>query len=358
MKDKSIIEEGVEIPFYGEKISKELNVFYNPEMKFNRDISLMVIDAYFDKKISFCDPMAASGIREIRFLKKIPEMFSEIVMGDISLKAIKNAKNNFKKNNISCENVKFLAHNANKTIFEDYFDFIEVDPFGSPIPFLDAACQRIKHRGILSVTATDTAALCGTYPKTAKRKYGVNVRDCWWYEELGLRNLIAYSIRQAAKYEKVLTPLISYSYKHYYKIFFKVEESRTKALESVNLLSYLNIDEKTQDVEVSKEETNFGKTYVGVINDKSFLQSLDLSLIEDKKEAEKFISKLIAEIDIVGHYNPHKLQKSFNIKHEKKFDYLISRLRENGFEVSRAHNNRFGIKTNAKCKDIVKIINE
>jgi len=38
-----IEEEGVKIYSYGEKISKELTVFYNPIMKLNRDISLLVI---------------------------------------------------------------------------------------------------------------------------------------------------------------------------------------------------------------------------------------------------------------------------------------------------------------------------
>jgi tRNA (guanine26-N2/guanine27-N2)-dimethyltransferase len=267
-KRSESVEEGVYIQSYGKKISKELEVFFNPEMKVNRDVSLLVIDAYFNKKISYCDPMIASGIREIRFLKKIPNKFDEMILGDISPKAIKNAKKNFRKNKVSLINIKFLSQSANKTIFEQFYDFIEIDPFGSPVPFLDSACQRIKHNGILSVTATDTAALCGSYPKTTKRKYGINVGDCWWYEELGLRNLIAYSIRQAAKYEKQLIPLISYSYKHYYKVFFKVIESRTNALKSVNMLSYLEINEKTQDVEITENETKFGKTYVGTLNDK------------------------------------------------------------------------------------------
>ena len=102
-------EEGVRIESFGSKISKDLKVFYNPEMKLNRDISLLVIDSYFSKRIRFCDPMLASGIREIRFLKSIPEKFEKLFLGDISKTAIKNAKRNFRKNKVSAKNCRFFV---------------------------------------------------------------------------------------------------------------------------------------------------------------------------------------------------------------------------------------------------------
>ena len=99
-KKEYITEENIKIPIYGKKISKELKVFYNPEMKLNRDISLLVINSYFQKPIKFCDPMVATGIREIRLLKSISNKFSKIALGDISKTAIKNCKRNLKKNKI------------------------------------------------------------------------------------------------------------------------------------------------------------------------------------------------------------------------------------------------------------------
>jgi len=148
-KKDLVCEEGVYIKQYGTKISKELKVFYNPVMKLNRDISLLVIKSYFKDKekkggIVFCDPMVASGIREIRFLKTIPEMFKRLVLGDISLSAISNVKKNFKLNKVSLGKIELLNQNAVNTINSNYFDFIEVDPFGTPVPFLDVACQRLS----------------------------------------------------------------------------------------------------------------------------------------------------------------------------------------------------------------------
>ena len=39
------------------------------------------------------------------------------------------------------------------------FQWIDLDPFGSPVGFLDTAIQSISRVGVLEVTATDIAAL-------------------------------------------------------------------------------------------------------------------------------------------------------------------------------------------------------
>lgn len=354
-----VTEEGVKIKSYGDKISKKLNVFYNPKMKINRDISLLVIDSYFtEKKIVYCDPMAASGIRQLRFLKTIPNKFSKLVTGDISKTAISNIKKNFLLNFMFTRKLEFSHENAINTISKQFYDFIEIDPFGTPVPFLDVSCQRIKHNGILSVTATDTAALCGTYPKTCLRRYGIKVEKPLWHEEIGLRNLIAYCIIQGAKYEKKLTPIVSFTNEHFYKIFFKVEEGRRDAYDEVKKLSYISIDRKSQEIKVDKYESknSLGKTYIGKLNDKKFLKSLNLNLIKDNREVGKLINKLIDELDCIGHFNTDKLQKEFKFSSNIRRETLFEELRKKKYKVSIPHNSRKGIKTNASSKVIVNIM--
>lgn len=357
-------EEGIKIKEYGNKISKQLKVFYNPVMKLNRDLSLLVIKTYFtkynNKKIKFCDPMAASGIRELRFLNTIPELFDKFYVGDISKSAILNIQKNAKINKISLKNVNLYQQDAISTLNQELYDYIEIDPFGSPIPFLDLALQNIKHKTILSVTATDTAALCGTYPKTTLRKYNIKVKKTYWFEELGLRNLIAYCQIQAGKYDKFLTPMLTYTQDHYYKIFFEVKDGRTEAFNSINNLKYINWDKKTQQtiIEEYESKTTIGKTYVGNLCNKIFLEDLkeNLNLIKDSKKAEKLINKLIEEIDIVGYYNPNQFQKHFKFASEIKFEDIIKKLKNEGFQASRTHNSKFGIKTNCPYEKFIEII--
>ena len=60
----------------------------------------------------------------------------------------------------------------------DRFDAVDVDPFGTPSPFVDCALRSIKDGGLLSVSATDSGVLCGVYPKVALRKYlGLPLRN-------------------------------------------------------------------------------------------------------------------------------------------------------------------------------------
>jgi tRNA (guanine26-N2/guanine27-N2)-dimethyltransferase len=364
-KKEIVTEEEVTIYSYGEKITKELDVFYNPVMKINRDISLLFIKAYFttqnNKKIKFCDPMTATGIRELRFLKTIPEIFEKITMGDISIEAIENIKNNFENNNISLENCELGRDDAINTISKQYYDFIEIDPFGSPVPFLDMAIQRMKHNGVLSVTATDTAALCGTYPKRTLRRYGMKVEKLLCYEEIGLRNLIAHCQVQAAKYDKILIPEVTFSFEHFYKIFFKVHESKALATTDIKNLRYFEYNRKSQKITTNKyesENTTLGKTYVGLLQNKEQLQVMinNLGLIEDKKKIEKLLNKLNDEGEEIGYYNIHKVQKENNISSSMKFSTLIEKLQEKGFNASLPHCGKLCIKTNAEPEDIVEVL--
>ena len=42
---------------------------------------------------------------------------------------------------------------------EDRFDVVDLDPYGSPTPFLDGAVQAVSEGGLLCVTCTDLAVL-------------------------------------------------------------------------------------------------------------------------------------------------------------------------------------------------------
>ena len=52
------------------------------------------------------------------------------------------------------------------------FDVIDIDPYGTPSIFLDAAIQAVAEGGLLCITATDMPVLCGKYSETCFAKYG------------------------------------------------------------------------------------------------------------------------------------------------------------------------------------------
>ena len=52
------------------------------------------------------------------------------------------------------------------------FDVVDLDPYGTAVPFLESAIQCIADGGLLAVTCTDMAVLCARSPHVCFYKYG------------------------------------------------------------------------------------------------------------------------------------------------------------------------------------------
>src|SRR3989338_4745467 len=221
---RTAIKEGnasIEV-YTRDKISKDMPVFYNPAMALNRDLSVLLLRAIGMKKIRVGDVLAGSGVRSIRFLLELPKISVEsISINDGGQEANRLIKRNLALNGLSKDKrITITKKDANLAILESSgFDYIDIDPFGSPAPFLDASCKRISRGGIIAITATDTAPLCGTYPRTCLRRYWAMPKKCGMMHEIGLRILIRKAQLIASQYEKALIPLFSYSHEHYFRVF-------------------------------------------------------------------------------------------------------------------------------------------
>lgn len=71
----------------------------------------------------------------------------------------------------------FLLELCSMAMYKSYeqgkrFHAIDLDPYGSPHLFLDSAVKSVADGGILLVTCTDMAVLCGNSPETCYTKYG------------------------------------------------------------------------------------------------------------------------------------------------------------------------------------------
>lgn len=145
----------------GEKI--ESDVFYNPVQVFNRDLTLLCLRIHarnleklkenFDGLTIF-DALSASGLRTVRFLKEMGDCVKMVYANDISEKSHEIMNRNFKENGVDLKKIVSSREDANKLLMDyrepyfkeknkDYlkFDVIDLDPYGSCVPFLDAAVQ-------------------------------------------------------------------------------------------------------------------------------------------------------------------------------------------------------------------------
>ena len=79
------------------KVSKAMGVFYNPIMKLNRDISILLLNSIDRKNMQVALPLAGSGIRGIRFLKELDKgKIKSMSFNDYSTNAVNSIKNNLK----------------------------------------------------------------------------------------------------------------------------------------------------------------------------------------------------------------------------------------------------------------------
>src|SRR3989338_7793930 len=196
-------------------VNAKMEVFYNPVMVSNRNISILLINSIKNKSMRMADPLAGSGIRSLRFLKELNKnKIKSILINDMTEKFEHTFQEFIRLNKVSKKDKKKLIlmnQEASFLLFQNKgFDYIDIDPFGTPNPFLSAAIAAISRGGILAITATDTAALTGTYPAVTKRKYwGTSLKN-YMMHETGLRILIRKIQLLGVQFDKALVPILAY----------------------------------------------------------------------------------------------------------------------------------------------------
>jgi tRNA (guanine26-N2/guanine27-N2)-dimethyltransferase len=333
-----------------EKVSKELPVFYNPAMKFNRDTSILLLKAIENRKMLVCDLLAGTGIRSIRFLAELPKGKIEcITINDSSEEATKLVKKNLAANRELIgkkAKVKVTAKDASILLLESNgFDYIDIDPFGTPNPFLDSAIRRLARDGILAVTATDTSSLAGTYPLVCQRRYWAAPDPGPLKHEVGLRILIRKVQLVAAQYEKALTPIFSYAKEHYMRVFFRCEKSKSKSDEIIKSHGVFN---------------DVGPMWLGPLCDQDVVEKMYSLATRLKYDFDGRFLQLIRDenrLNIVGFYDIHDLCNKNSIQ-VPAFDGIFTELARRRCKASRTHFSEYGIKTDIEKAVLVRILKE
>ena len=347
------------------KIHSKMEVFFNPQMESNRNISILLLNCIPNQKMNLALPLAGSGVRGIRFLKELKKgKIEKIFINDQKEGFISTLNNNLKRNDlddsqllIGQEEANTFLMNQHKDDFCGYFDYIDLDPFGSPNPFLSSAIARIKRKGILAITATDTAALTGTYLKTTKRKYWANSLKNYLMHETGLRILIRKVQLLGVQFEKALTPILSYHKDHYFRVYFVSNRGKGKCDEIIKQHQYLLYCNKCLDFKKSRfnygrcacDDFGFaGPLWVGNLFD----QELVKKMAKNNKflNEQKFLDLLKDEKDLFGFYDLHVVSEKYKVK-TPKLDGFLKEI--NG---SRTHFSRYGIKSEKGIKEILKKI--
>lgn len=194
----------------------------------------------YDDGIRILEGLAASGLRSVRFALEIPGV-KEVVANDFDSVAYDFIKQNAQVNNVnnivfpSFMDAAMLMYQSRR--YDDRFDVIDLDPYGSPAIFLDAAVQSVSDGGMLCITCTDMAVLCGNATETCHAKYGSTSLKARFCHEMALRILLRSIESRANCYSRFIVPILSISVDFYCRVFVRVYTGQKKVKDSASKLS-------------------------------------------------------------------------------------------------------------------------
>jgi tRNA (guanine26-N2/guanine27-N2)-dimethyltransferase len=351
------------------------SIFYNPRMELCRDIDIASIAAFSSShpdpaQLTYVDALAGTGVRGIRVAN---EVGLQVTINDRSAPAFELITRNIALNNVE-DRATACNENANVLLHRRHYDIVDLDPFGSPVPFLDAAAQSVKK--LLLVTATDTAPLCGAHTG-GMRNYSARPLNTEYHAEMATRILLGAVTRELAKYDKAIQPLLSYASAHFVRIIARVEKGARKADESIERLGFiahcfscghrfafpcadmLNLNVKNTCALCGQKLRIAGPLYIHPIKEKEFCERVHLELgnreLGMKHEALKIVHTCIHELDIPFYYEHHALCKSLKLP-SSPISSLIDALQSNGFSVSRTHFSDTALKTDARIDELKTLV--
>ena len=373
------IEEGltkIEFPEF-DKVSSDAPVFYNPHMELNRDLSILAIQVFQkeeERQINICDLFGGSGIRGIRYKNEIDGV-DKVAINDISELANEYERHNIELNEL--DDIEVYQHDASMFLRmkRGEFDVIDIDPFGTPSPFLDSAGYCARRDSLLCVTATDTSALCGTYKEPCIRKYNAKPYKSEYCHENGIRILAGFVALTLAKYSKCIDVKMSHSTEHYMRLYIKIKKGSKRSDETLKNIGYISHCPNCLHRQTSKglacsiEETcpvcgeklvHAGPLWLGDIQNGEFIQKMieesEHKKINTEKQALKLLNSCLNESGAPAtFFDVHSICKSLKIS-APKFDLIIDEIKNRGFIAIKTHYNPIGIKTDANIKDLKKIL--
>jgi tRNA (guanine26-N2/guanine27-N2)-dimethyltransferase len=365
-----LVEEGdvtVEVPAEsggGEGAAD--GVFFNPTQELNRDVTVATLAAYRDREPraeSYLDAMAASGIRGVRAANQ----GWDATLADLDSDAVELARENLARNDLDGE---VFQRDANSLLHDPdrVFDVVDVDPFGSPIPFADAAFANT--RNLVCVTATDTAPLCGAHFESGVRKYSAVPRNTTYHPEMGLRILLSAMARTAARYDVGVEPILSHVSDHYVRTYLDLHHRATDANAAVDKLGHLYhcqeclyrehehgliADPREECPHCGGSQVlTAGPVWLGAAHDVDFVAEVRDNITHrmgSHKRARKVLDAVEGELHQPTHYDQHRLYDRWG-EPAIGMDEFLDQLRDAGLEATRAHYGGTTFKTDGTLTDV------
>ena len=199
--------------------------FFNPRARRTRDLAVLAAGVHAgEHRGIYLDAMAGVGARGLRVAAETPS-YDTIFLNDSNPHATSLARVSAGLNGL--DNVQFSTTEACRFLSEhsvrgERGAAVDVDPFGSPAPYVDCALRALAYGGMLAVTATDLQVLGGLHDAACRRIYGgVPLRTAYG-AETAVRLVLGCVSAVAGRLGVGVSPLYVESHMHYYRIYVRI----------------------------------------------------------------------------------------------------------------------------------------
>jgi tRNA (guanine26-N2/guanine27-N2)-dimethyltransferase len=339
--------------------------FFNPRAKLSRDFSVVAYSAFlkrFDGPKTFLEGLSGLGARGLRVANELDNI--QVFVNDLNPTALELSKKSAELNNLKnyqtsedeiCRFFSSFSKRGSRGAI------VDIDPFGSPVKYIDCGIRATVHKGLLSVTATDLQVLHGLFKDACKKKYqGVPIKTTY-SNEIATRLILGCINIVAARLDVEITPIFVETNQHYYRVYVRVlnkSDTRNTIGFIVHCRTCGNRHAEIEpslccDLCGSKVELG-GPLWVGQLFEREFLELMkeEVSGFCLDKKCEKTIQKCIMESAMPACYYTLDEIASMNGTSPPSLEQALKRLQENGFLSSPTSFNPTGFRTNCKINKI------
>ncbi len=245
----------------------------------------------------------------------------------------------------------------NLVVAASRFEYVDLDPFGSPAPYLDATLREAWDRQLVSATATDLAVLCGAYPQACRRRYGARPVRVPFRHEMAARLLMGHCAREAARYDKGIEPLLAAYAAHFVKVWFRVRRGAGRADAALAQGAYLRFDAGTGERRFTDDPRDGGPLWAGPLLEATFLDGLSATRWTGAR-ASGIIDQLRKEVDAPAlHHTTDEWAKRLRLS-PPSLRRLLEALREAGHVATTTHYHARGFRTSAPADELERLVRD
>jgi tRNA (guanine26-N2/guanine27-N2)-dimethyltransferase len=308
-------------------------------MALDRDLGVAFVRALDRPPADGWEATASTGIRGLRLLQEAGP-FRAFLFTEANPRTFEVLRQNVADD----PRARALLADAVGGLGSDTFDYVDVDPYGSPLRFLPAAIAAVRQGGVLAVTATDMMVLAGAQPSACRRIYGASPVRGRLGPEGALRILLATLAREARQLGRSAEPLLCYVGGHHVRAYVRLAPGAPPR-QPIDVL-----DPGRWDGPPIAGTVPVGPLWVGPIVDPVLASRLEVpSSAAEPRSLRRFLEGLRDDARIVApfYYEPNLLARALGLPRPPSVDRLLRALTESGYRAGRTHVRAEGIRTDA-----------